>query len=64
MSGKTEAGPAKYPTTSDLQSGYFLVIFFYLFLVSEGKNRPLTTYCLVIFFWSGKNFKFTGPTVQ
>ena len=23
MSGKTEVGPAKYPTTSDLQSGYF-----------------------------------------
>ena len=24
MSGQTEVGPAKYPTTSDLQSGYFL----------------------------------------
>ena len=34
MSGKTEGCPAKYPTTSDLQSGYFfgqfcfLVVFF------------------------------------
>ena len=27
MSGKTEAGPTKYPTTSDLQSGYFIVSF-------------------------------------
>ena len=25
MSGKTEVGPSKYPTTSDLQPGYFLV---------------------------------------
>ena len=28
MSGKTEVGPTKYPSTSDLQSGYFLVSFF------------------------------------
>ena len=47
MSGKTEAGPVKYPTTSDLQSGYFLSLLFFLsffFLVSQGKSRPLTTY--------------------
>ena len=35
MSGKTEAGPAKYPTTSDLQSRYFLsVLSFDLFFWS------------------------------
>ena len=64
--GKTEVGPAKYPTTSDLQSGYFLAsfVFFNVFFVSPGKNRLLPTYCLVNFFWSGKSFKFTGPTVQ
>ena len=27
MSGKTEVGPTKYPATSDLQSGNFLVSF-------------------------------------
>ena len=52
MSGKNEVGPSKYPATSDLQSGYFFGQLFFLavFLVSQGKNGPLTTYCLVIFF--------------
>ena len=38
--------------------------FSFFFVVSQGRNRPLTTYCMVKFFWSGKKFKFTGPTVQ
>ena len=47
--GKTEVGPTKYLATSDLQSGYFFGQFCFLvlfFLVSQGENRPLTTYCL------------------
>ena len=53
MSGKTEMGPAKYPTTSDLQSGYFwsvLFLFLVIFFVSQSKNWPLTTYCTEISF--------------
>ena len=53
MSGKTEVGPAKYPVTSDYN--FFCQFFSFCFLVSQGKNLPLTTYCLVIFFWSGKS---------
>ena len=44
---KTEVGPTKYPATSDLQSGYFFVQF--RFLVSQGENQPLTTYCSLKF---------------
>ena len=29
--GKTEAGPTKYPDTSDLLSGYFLSVLFFVF---------------------------------
>ena len=41
-----------YSTTSDLQCRYFLSSFCFLvfFMVSSGKNRLLTTYCLVIVF--------------
>ena len=40
-------GPAKYPTTSDLQSGYFFGQFCssVVFFVSQVENRPLTFYC-------------------
>ena len=52
VSGKTEVGPSQntqpHPT-------YNPVIFCqFCFLVSQGENRPLTT-------WSGKSFNFTGP---
>ena len=39
MSGKTEVGPTKYPSTSDLQSGYFLVSFVFLSFFWSHKVR-------------------------
>ena len=62
MSGKTEVVPAKYLTTSDLQSGYFFDQFCFLvfFFVTQGKKghwQPTVGWNL---FWSVKSFKYRG----
>ena len=65
ISGRPKVGPAKYPTTSDLQSGHFWSVFFLSFFWSHQVrigHWPPTVWWN--FFWYGKSFKFTGPTVQ